>query len=68
MVLQKSLLNGSMISITFVPDSAPHSTDTKPGDTMAKYMIQMTYSDDALAELVRHPQDRGAVVSELFER
>ncbi len=35
---------------------------------MAKYMIQVTYSDDALAELVRHPQDRGAVVSELFDR
>ena len=38
------------------------------GDAIAKYLIQLTYSDDALAELVRHPQDRGAVISELFER
>ena len=35
---------------------------------MAKYLIQVTYSDSALAELVRHPQDRGAVISELFDR
>ncbi len=35
---------------------------------MAKYLWQITYSDAALAELVRHPQDRGAVISELFER
>ena len=35
---------------------------------MAKYLIQVTYSDAALAELVRHPQDRGAVISELFDR
>ena len=35
---------------------------------MAKYLIQVTYSDSALAELVSHPQDRGAVISELFER
>ncbi len=34
---------------------------------MAKYLIQFTYSDDALAELVRHPQDRGAIISELFD-
>ncbi|MCH6578520.1 MAG: GYD domain-containing protein [Proteobacteria bacterium] len=31
-------------------------------------MIQITYSDDALAELMRHPQDRGAVLSDLFDR
>ena len=35
---------------------------------MAKYLIQLTYSDDGLAELVRQPQDRGAVITELFER
>ena len=35
---------------------------------MAKYLIQVTYSDAALAELVRHPEDRGAVITELFER
>ena len=35
---------------------------------MPKYSIQFTYSDAALAELVRHPEDRGAVISELFER
>jgi len=30
--------------------------------------VQLTYSDDALAELVKHPQDRGAVITELFDR
>ena len=35
---------------------------------MAKYLIQVTYSDDALADLVKHPQDRGAVITELFDR
>ncbi len=35
---------------------------------MAKYLMQVTYSDSALAELVSQPQDRGAVISELFER
>ena len=30
--------------------------------------MQLTYSDDALAELVKHPQDRGAVITELFDR
>ncbi len=35
---------------------------------MAKYLMQVTYSDSALAELVSQPQDRGAVISELFDR
>lgn len=35
---------------------------------MPKYLIQVTYSDDALADLVRNPEDRGAVITELFER
>ena len=35
---------------------------------MPKYLIQVAYSDDALADLVRHPEDRGSVISELFER
>ena len=35
---------------------------------MTKFLIQVTYSDDALADLVRNPEDRGAVLSELFER
>ncbi len=35
---------------------------------MPKYLIQVAYSDEALADLVRHPEDRGAVISELFER
>ena len=35
---------------------------------MPKYLLQFTYSDDALAELIKHPQDRGEVVSELFDR
>lgn len=38
------------------------------GDIIAKFLVQLTYSDDALAELMRHPQDRGAVISELFDR
>ncbi len=28
---------------------------------MPKYLLQSTYNDDALAELIRHPQDRGKV-------
>ena len=35
---------------------------------MAKYLIQFTYSDEALAELMQHPQDRGTAISELFDR
>jgi uncharacterized protein with GYD domain len=35
---------------------------------MVKYLVQVTYSDESLATLVSHPQDRGAVLSELFER
>ena len=35
---------------------------------MAKYMIQLTYADSALAELVKQPQDRGAAISEWFAR
>jgi len=35
---------------------------------MPKYLLQFTYNDDALAELIRHPQDRGQMVSELFDR
>ncbi|MCH7714343.1 MAG: GYD domain-containing protein [Chloroflexi bacterium] len=35
---------------------------------MPKYLMQVTYSDDALADLVRHPEDRAAVISELVER
>ena len=35
---------------------------------MAKFLIQLTYSDSALAELVKHPEDRGAAISELFAR
>ena len=35
---------------------------------MPKYLLQVTYSDDALADLVRHPEDRAAVISELVER
>ncbi len=35
---------------------------------MPKFLIQVTYSDDALADLVRNPEDRGAVITELFER
>lgn len=35
---------------------------------MPKYLIQATYSDEALADLVRNPEDRGAVLSELVDR
>ena len=30
---------------------------------MAKFLVQLTYSDSALAELVKHPEDRGAAIS-----
>ena len=35
---------------------------------MPKYLLQFTYSNDALADLIKHPQDRGEVISELFDR
>jgi len=35
---------------------------------MAKFLIQISYADSALAELVKHPEDRGAAVSEWYER
>ncbi len=35
---------------------------------MPKYLIQVAYSDGALADLVRQPEDRGAVISELVDR
>ncbi len=35
---------------------------------MPKYLIQVAYSDGALADLVRHPEDRGAVISDLVDR
>ena len=35
---------------------------------MPKYLIQVAYSDNALADLVRQPEDRGAVISELVDR
>lgn len=35
---------------------------------MPKYLIQATYSDEALADLVKRPEDRGAVLSELVHR
>ena len=35
---------------------------------MPQFLIQVTYFDDALADLVRNPEDRGAVITELFER
>ena len=43
-------------------------TIKEKGDAMPKFLIQVTYSDDALADLVRNPEDRGAVITELFER
>ena len=35
---------------------------------MPKFLVQVTYSDDALANLVKNPEDRGAVLTELVER
>ena len=35
---------------------------------MAKFLVQLKYSDSALAELVKHPEDRGAVISEWVAR
>ena len=31
-------------------------------------MIQLTYADSALTDLVKHPEDRGAATSEWFAR
>jgi len=35
---------------------------------MAKFLVQLTYSDSTLAELVKHPEDRGPVISEWVAR
>ena len=35
---------------------------------MVKFLVQLTYSDSSLAELVTHPEDRGAVISEWVAR
>lgn len=35
---------------------------------MAHYMIQASYSNDAVANLVKNPQDRAAVIRNLAER
>ena len=35
---------------------------------MAKFLVQLKHSDSALAELVKHPEDRGAVISEWVAR
>ena len=35
---------------------------------MPKFLIQFTYDNAALAELVKNPQDRGEVLIELFDR
>ena len=35
---------------------------------MAKFLVQVKYSDSSLAELVTHPEDRGAVISEWVAR
>ena len=35
---------------------------------MPKYLLQFTYSNEALGDLIKHPQDRAEVISELFGR
>jgi len=35
---------------------------------MAHYMIQVSYSNEAISELVKKPQDRAAVVRQLIQR
>jgi uncharacterized protein with GYD domain len=35
---------------------------------MAKYLMQFTYTNDAMGELVKRPEDRGAMISALFDR
>jgi uncharacterized protein with GYD domain len=57
--------------LTTVPDPGlllSWATIETGGNTMPKYLIQVAYSDDALADLVRQPEDRGAVISELVDR
>jgi uncharacterized protein with GYD domain len=35
---------------------------------MAKYLIQFTYTNEAVGELVKRPEDRGAMFSALVDR
>ena len=35
---------------------------------MARYLVQLSYTSEAMARLVRNPQDRGASLQELIAR
>ncbi len=35
---------------------------------MAHYLVQVSYSNDAVADLVKNPQDRAAVIRSLIEQ
>ena len=35
---------------------------------MARYLIQLSYSNEAMANLISNPQDRGAVMRDLNQR
>ena len=35
---------------------------------MARYMVQLSYTSEAMAHLINNPQDRGAVMRDLIQR
>ena len=35
---------------------------------MARYLAQFSYTSEAMSHLISNPQERGAVIGELFER
>ena len=35
---------------------------------MARYLTQVSYTSEAMSHLISNPQDRGAVIRELFQR
>jgi len=35
---------------------------------MARYLTQVSYTSDAMSHLISNPQDRGAVIRDLFHR
>ena len=35
---------------------------------MARYLVQVSYTSEAMASLISNPQDRGAVIQDLFQR
>ena len=35
---------------------------------MARYLIQLSYTSEAMSRMISNPQDRGAVITELVQR